>query len=183
MRTPQPALAWVSLVLLGACLVARATANHAQAKSTRRAAYTPAALHADPLQPRLHWFAAYEAWNQAGDRTLAIAHLRAAVELDRHSMQAATQAAELLTPHYPDEAAWFWQEALWRCRTDPGLGRAMLQEAWRQFPDRSTDYWAKIIIAGQPRLLLLLARCRGRSAGPVVGARRHDQPADRCRCC
>ena len=167
-RWNRPALAWAGLIVLTGCLVAGLLAAQAQQDSVRRETFSTAALRADPLQPRLHWFAAYDAWNRAGDRTRALAHLRTAVQLDRHSMQAARQAAELLMPSAPDQAAWFWQQALWRCREDPGLGRGLLQTAWRLFPDRPIDYWAEVIGAGQPRLLVLLARHSPGPAEPLL---------------
>lgn len=178
----------VAVALALAVMAAGAQAAYTRAAAGTRAGFTTSHLQRDPLNARLHWLAALEAWNQRGDTEAALAHFRTAVQLDHRSMRLPATAAHLLTPARPAEAAAFWTEALRRSRQDRGLGRGMLHQAWRDFPALPAPYWEDIVTAGNPALLALVAGRPGaararllwrwwRAAGPA-GFHAPDQSDD-----
>lgn len=158
-----PRLRWprwlqiVAVALALAVVAAGVQATIARHAAGARTGFNPAHLQRDPLNARLHWLAALDSWNRRGDTAAALAHFRTAVRLDHRSMRLAETAARLLTPARPAEAAGFWTEALRRSRHDRGLGRGMLQQAWREFPALPTSYWEDVVTEGNPALLALVA--------------------------
>jgi hypothetical protein len=169
---------WLAIAFSGCALILVAgglQAAHARRSAVTREGFAVAHLQRDPLNARLHWLAALDAWNRRGDHKAAMAHFRAAVHLDHRSMQLAATAAQLLTPSRPAEAAWFWTEALRRSRQDRGLGRGLLAQAWRDFPEQPVAYWQEIVRAGHPALLALVASRPGVARTRLLWIWWHEQ--------
>lgn len=132
-------------------------AGHRQERATTDREITPADLKADPLNSRLHWQLALQAWNQKQDRPRALAHFRAVALLEHRSMRTAETIARLLSPAEPGAALYFWQAAFQRGRTDPNRSAGLLQSVALEFPRLNAAYWEEAIIPAAPDLRLVLA--------------------------
>jgi len=157
---PRANLAAAGALFLVALIGIGEFCRRAETRAFAREHFQPEDLRWAPLNPRLHWNAAFAAWNDRGEAEQAIRHLRMAVRLDHRSMAAAATAARLLTGPAPDAAVWFWEQAWQRARDDPGIGLGLLRETLRDFPGPSLRYWEEILSRTSPDLLVALARHR-----------------------
>jgi len=143
------------------CLVLTAAglwAGTRQARAETAPVITPADLKADPLNAKLHWRLAMEAWNHQGDRRQALAHFRAVTTLKHRSMVTAETIARLLSGPEPGAARYFWAAAFSRGRTDPNRSAGLLESLARDFPHLNAAYWEEVILPDAPELRVVLAR-------------------------
>lgn len=116
-----------------------------------------------PLAAELQAKVGSEAWNRRPGDSVALAHLKASVELKRWSADFAAFAALHVHAASPIEAAPLWELALARGQAAGGVS---LTRGRAAFPQTPAAYWADLALKANPDIALQLS-----DAEPIVTRR------------